>query len=387
MRILYVAIDQTVPGTLGGSVHVTAVAEGLAALGHDVHVLVAPGASPFPGGTSVSWRALAPPLGARQLRLLTTGRVRDIARKLRPDVVMERYYNFGGEGLLSARAVGALAVLEVNAPVIDYPGSAKAWLDRALIVAPMRRWREWQCAAADLIVTPHAGILPRWVASDRMLELEWGADPSLFRPDAPGTAPFTRCADELVVVFAGAFRAWHGAIHLVEAVRCLWRRGRSNVRAVFIGDGPELVRVRNAARNFDGAIFTGVVPYASMPAALSAADVGAAPFELGAHRPLALGFYWSPLKVFEYMATALPVVAPNIDRLRTIVRPGHEGVLYDPSDPRGLADAIDALTDPVTRTKLGASARERVMERFGWDTHCQMLATAMEQSIRKRSAR
>ena len=89
MRILYVAIDQTVPGTLGGSVHVTAVAEGLAALGHDVHVLAAPGPSLFPGGTGVSWLALAPPLGARQLRLLTTVRVRDIARQLRPDVVIE----------------------------------------------------------------------------------------------------------------------------------------------------------------------------------------------------------------------------------------------------------------------------------------------------------
>ena len=40
MKILYAASDQTVPGTKGGSVHVAAVAEGLAALGHEVHVLV-----------------------------------------------------------------------------------------------------------------------------------------------------------------------------------------------------------------------------------------------------------------------------------------------------------------------------------------------------------
>ena len=43
VKILYAAIDQTVPGTTGGSMHVTAVAEGLAALGHEVHVLVTPG--------------------------------------------------------------------------------------------------------------------------------------------------------------------------------------------------------------------------------------------------------------------------------------------------------------------------------------------------------
>ena len=42
------------------------------------------------------------------------------SRALRPDVVMERYYNFGGEGVLAAAAAGANAVLEVNAPVIDH---------------------------------------------------------------------------------------------------------------------------------------------------------------------------------------------------------------------------------------------------------------------------
>ena len=49
LRILYVAIDQTVPGTLGGSVHVHAVAEGLAQLGHDVHVAARPGGA-WPAG-------------------------------------------------------------------------------------------------------------------------------------------------------------------------------------------------------------------------------------------------------------------------------------------------------------------------------------------------
>ena len=42
MRILYSAIDQVSPGTKGGSVHVAAVAEGLAALGHEVIALVTP---------------------------------------------------------------------------------------------------------------------------------------------------------------------------------------------------------------------------------------------------------------------------------------------------------------------------------------------------------
>ena len=56
VRILYAAIDQVVPGTLGGSTHVQAVAEGLAALGHEVHVAVRAGTpiGPSPGLTRTS---------------------------------------------------------------------------------------------------------------------------------------------------------------------------------------------------------------------------------------------------------------------------------------------------------------------------------------------
>src|SRR3954471_17281076 len=139
MKILYCASDQTVPGTKGGSVHVTAVAEGLAALGHEVHALVTPG-GPFPAG--VHWIAMPPPLGRKELRFANATAVRRLAEALKPDVVIERYYNFGGEGIGAAAAVGAIAVLEVNAPVIDHPGSRKRLLDRALLFEPMRRWRE-----------------------------------------------------------------------------------------------------------------------------------------------------------------------------------------------------------------------------------------------------
>ena len=104
MRILYSAIDQTVPGTKGGSVHVTAVAEGLAALGHEVHVLVGPGDASVSRRRRCTWIPMPPPLGAHQLRWARSGAVKRIAEQLRPDVIMERYYNFGGEAILHAQA-------------------------------------------------------------------------------------------------------------------------------------------------------------------------------------------------------------------------------------------------------------------------------------------
>jgi len=377
MRILYCASDQIVPGTTGGSVHVAAVANGLAALGHEVHALVTPGGE-LPHGP-VQWIGMPPPLGRKELRWALRSRVRQLAGEIKPDVIMERYYNFAGEGMATAAATGAVAVLEVNAPVVDYPGSLKRALDRALIVEPMRRHRERMCAQADLIVTPEPAILPPGTPATKILELEWGADTDRFRPDVRGAVPFSRPAP-IVVVFAGAFREWHGAIHLAEAIRELRARGRGDIGAVFIGDGPELPAVRRTAAGLDGMVFTGALPHSEMPICLSACDIGAAPFDLDAHRPLSLAFYWSPLKIFEYMAAGLPVVAPASSRIPEIVGHDREGLLYDPAFPHALAGALEALTDRNLRARLGHAARARAERDYSWAAHCAALDAAIRRA-------
>jgi starch synthase len=371
VKILYAALDQTVPGTLGGSVHVQAVAEGLAALGHEVHAAVQPG-GPWPAG-SVHWHAMAPPLGRTELRWARTGAMTELARRVGAEIVMERYYNFGGEGVMAASRLGVPAVLEVNAPVIDYPGSPKSRLDRALLIEPMRRWRDAICRRTQLFVTTSADILPSWVERRRVLEVEWGADVDHFTPDATGPLPFTRTDDRIICVFAGAFRSWHGVIQLSAALARLHRAGDNRFGAVLIGDGPERATVEAASRDVPGITFTGALPHSALPAALAAADIGVAPFDPIKHAPLRLGFYWSPLKVFEYMAVGLPVVAPALPRLKRLVENKVEGMLYDPRDPRGLDEALIRLADAGTRRRMGAAARARVVRDFSWRAHCALL--------------
>jgi glycosyltransferase involved in cell wall biosynthesis len=390
VRILYSAIDQQVPGTKGGSTHVRAVAEGLAARGHEVFVAATPGAAGFPVEDGVQWRAIAAPYGRAQLRWWRRGAVRGLAKALAPDVVIERYHNFGGEGLVAARKVGARTVLEVNAPVIDYPGSPKRLLDRLLLVEPMRRWRDWQCRVADLIVTPTTTILPAWVPAERVIETEWGADTVRFQPDVPARAlPLPDARDgRIVVVFVGAFRTWHGVDHLVRAMEQLRARGRTGFQAVLIGDGPERPRAeaRIRAAGLDNVTLLGARPHDEIPGYLAAADIGVAPFDVSAHAPLALTFYWSPLKVFEYMAAGLPVVAPDIPRLRAVIRPDTDGLLYDAARPEALADALECLTDPARRAAMGVAARARVVEHFSWAAHCERLDVALQQLVSIREA-
>jgi glycosyltransferase involved in cell wall biosynthesis len=379
MRVLYVALDQRVPGTLGGSVHVQAVAEGLAALGHDVHVAAIVPERFASGG--VTWHAMAPPLGRSQLRWMRQSDVTRLARETGAQAIIERYYNFGGEGVLSAKQLGLPAVLEVNAPIVDYPGSLKSRVDRLAGVEPMRRWRDKICRATDLFVTPSAAILPGWVDRTRVLEIEWGADVDRFRPDATGPLPFERDRTRILCVFAGAFRSWHGVVHLSAALARLAASGETRFGAVLIGDGPERGAAERAAGDVPGVVFTGAVPHDRLPACLAAADIGVAPFDPAQHAPLQLGFYWSPLKIFEYMATGLPVVAPALARLGRLVEHGREGLLYDPSDPRALDRTLVALADPDLRARLGRAARARVVRDFSWQAHCAALAARLRQLV------
>jgi glycosyltransferase involved in cell wall biosynthesis len=392
LRILYSAIDQHVPGTKGGSTHVLAVAEGLAARGHEVHVAASPGAGGLPVGMErLRWHAVEAPFGRAQFRLLRRGAMRRLAAAVRPDVVIERYHNFGGEGLLAGRAVGARTVLEVNAPVIDYPGSPKRLLDRLMLFEPMRRWREWQCRSADLIITPTAEILPASVVRARVIETEWGADTDRFRPDVPPASLDCVTAGATVVVFVGAFRTWHGVHHLLRAMEQLRGRGRGReaFHAVLIGDGPERPRAEAQVRaaGLDNVTLLGARPHDQIPGYLAAADIGVAPFDVSAHAPLALTFYWSPLKVFEYMAAGLPVVAPDIPRLRAVIRPDADGLLYDAARPEALADTLERLADPDTRAAMGTAARARAVQHFSWAAHCERLDEALQELVRGDTAR
>jgi glycosyltransferase involved in cell wall biosynthesis len=377
VKVLYVASDQVVPGTTGGSVHVLEVARGLARRGHEVDVVIRGGdGDGRPESPGVRWHPVAwwPP--HRFFRFRARPAVTVVAEAMRPDVVMERYYNFGGEGIAVAKAMGVPSLLEVNSPIVDHPRSLKAALDAAMVVRPMRRHREGMVRDATVLVSPIPEIVPAF-ARPRTERVTWGANVEAFAPGRRSTAGRKALGvpdGAVAVLFSGSFRPWHGVHVLEDAARRL--RHRDDIFFVLAGGD-----AAGEGRGYRGRRL-GAVPYAMMPEVVAACDIGVAPYDTARLRQLGLGFFWSPLKIFEYMASGLPTVTVDRPPLGEVVRDGEEGLLVKEADPGALAAAIERLAgDEALRRRLGASARRRVVERYSWDVHCAQLETLLHRLV------
>lgn len=390
MRVVYVAAGIALPGSYGGSTHTWEVARGLHALGHEVHVVA--------HHPRRRWRSLLSPHYEQRegihlhyldlpkmLGLLAYPHLARLIRRLRPDALIERYYNLAGAGVLAAARAGVPVLLEVNALMIDPPAVRKRRLDDRL-GRPLARWAVRQCHLAARIVTPLQTTVPPEVPRAKIAELPWGANVEAFQPNVPATQVeelrerLGIPADRPVAAFLGSFRSWHGVQDFVRAAVHALDQG-ANLHALLIGDGPER-RESEAlvARWHDHFTFAGSLPHGEVPRYLALAQVGVAPFNTAPHPALrAAGFFWSPLKIYEYMAMALPVVTARIPPLDQVIREGQEGALFREGDIRDLTDAILRVLRDPQRSEMGRRARERVVAHYSWQQHCRELESVLKE--------
>jgi len=162
----------------------------------------------------------------------------------------------------------------------------------------------------------------------------------------------------------GSLKRWHGLPVLVEAFALI--RGRDpTARLLIVGDGPERMSLENELRSLGlraDAQLTGAVQPSEVPGLLAQMDVAVAPY------PKLPGFYFSPLKVLEYMATGLAVAASNIGQIEQLIQHEQTGLLFPPGNPVALGEALARLRrDPEMRAQLGKNARSSVLREHTWE--------------------
>ena len=350
-------------GHKGASVHVREMARALHGLGADVIVASSrvqdEGAS-LTAGVAVCEIPPVVPLRLSEAALAGAvadqrARVLDLCRDIRPDVVYERFALFSDAGVRAARRLGIPHLLEVNSPL---RAEARRWrtLPHEQIAEKMERE---VCRDTRRILCVSAGVataIAGWALPAKVEVLPNAIAPRLFEEPAALAGH-----DVPTIGFAGSLKPWHGIETMLDAAVAVVG-ARPVVRFEIVGDGPLLGAVRESGLVPRHVTLHGAVDHDRAAALIRTWDIGLAPYD---YQP---GFYFSPLKVLEYMAAGICPVASDQGQIRSLLGGGSRGVLVAPNDHEALTSALlDLLDDRPRIAELARAARGYVLARHTWE--------------------
>jgi len=174
--------------------------------------------------------------------------------------------------------------------------------------------------------------------------------------------------EKALVLYTGQVYLWKGVNVLVEAMKHV-----PDAELLVLGGLPyedDLDRVKEFAAEQGVAnrcSFPGSVPPPEVQEHLSRADAAVIPLT----DTVASRYFTSPLKLFQYMASAAPIVASDLPTIRELLTHEHNALLVPPNDPAAMAQAIRRLIDDRgLAERLGAQAQADVQS-FGWASRAE----------------
>lgn len=401
MRIAYLSADYGIPvlGGKGASIHVQALIDAFDQLGHEVHLLCAClGSEQNPirarvveiqprwqsgqnkqvdsAACSRSWKEQHGLEIARELERVAIERHSSAPFGM----IYERCSLWSKAGVRAARSISVPCIIEVNAPLLVEQSTY-----RELIASEVASHIEAEVfVSADGIVAVSDAVreycVSRGAHRRRVHVMPNGVDIDRFRPDIP-PALLEGLDDDPVIGFTGSLKLWHGLPDLMEAFRIVLRQ-HAEARLLIVGDGPMRSWIEGFA---EGAglkrkvLVTGWTAHCHLPALIRRMDVAVAPY------PAIEGFYFSPLKLFEYLAAGRAIVASSIGQVSEIIEDGVNGLLAEAGNPQQLADCLcRTLADPNLRTRLGRAARAAAEGR-SWLGNARRVLELVGQAQRSRA--
>ncbi|MDH3219892.1 MAG: glycosyltransferase family 4 protein [Gammaproteobacteria bacterium] len=398
MNVLYICQDYGIPvlGSKGSSVHVREMIAALHRAGHAVALLA-------PATTGTVWaeparvdaQFLHIPAGEEALDSVQAVEAycaeleidSDLARDVRrilydrylqakllrkfskspPDFIYARAALHSVAPVALAQQTGRPLLVELNAPLVAENVAYRAGGNVKLASAAERKLL---CAAAAVLavskpLAEHAiacGVNP-----ERVHVVANAVDPRVFFP-APRDPDYRAdlgLGDGPVLGFVGGLRQWHGVEILPELLRRLVSRFPT-AQLVIAGSGPLETSLRQSLAKLglgNHALFTGALEHGSVARLIREFDIALAPYPQLDH-----SFYFSPLKLFEYMACGGAVVAADVGQISEVVDHGATGLLYPAGNLDELVGRCEAiLLDPSLQQALGAKAASEILANFTWD--------------------
>jgi hypothetical protein len=191
---------------------------------------------------------------------------------------------------------------------------------------------------------------------------------------APATLPYQERPPWLI--YAGKIARNRGILEMLASLQAMTN---PEVKLVLAGslDPENLLKELTPHLAWSKVEFLGLQPHAELMERMQQARIG-----LVVLHPTASFVEALPIKLFEYMAAGIPVVASDFPLWREIVADSRCGLLVDPQNPRELATAIEwLLSHPQEAQAMGERGKEAVLGRYNWNSEAEKLLDLYRQLL------
>jgi len=259
--------------------------------------------------------------------------------------------------LLKALRPSSLPVVwEINAPSYEQK-TIKRWLTGASWKMLAKLVDASVCVSAELraYAQEDLGLASSFVVPN-------GSDPGLFSPAYRDKRIFKGFGnDEFLVLWAGSSQyPWHG-IDIILAVAEKMAGINKKIKFLLVTDSAFIRRMHIPGN----VTIMPPVPYFSMPGYIASSDLCLCLYNKRAWTKI--GFYMSPLKLFDYMSCARPVIATAAGQISRVIRDQENGFLTDNS-PQDIIDKIlFVYSDKAVASRIGDAARRDIVNFYNWD--------------------
>lgn len=165
-----------------------------------------------------------------------------------------------------------------------------------------------------------------------------------------------------IVVFSGVMYYHRGLDVLLDAIPSVLEYVK-DAKVILLGDGqemPKLKKIVNETGIESSVEFKGWIDREEIPSHLDEASIGIGPLKLTTVTSQAL-----PIKVLEYMASSLPIIAKKGTLPEDVLQDGKNGYFID--DSKDLAERIvELLKNPESVNNMGNASFDMV-QKFSWE--------------------
>jgi glycosyltransferase involved in cell wall biosynthesis len=314
----------------------------------------------------------------------------DLRRRLKadmPDVIVCRQEIFHFAPIWAAGIFRIPCLLEVNSiRSIESPLA-----DKKSRVSFITRWAEhWAIGNSDGVFSvsrPIKDYVDRYTDPARSRVIPNGVDTAQFDPekyDRDLVKKELGLDGKTVLGYVGSYKTWHG---LDVAVDVIERLGREDPKyhLLLIGNGQTFRAIASEVLRRGLSDRVTQLPY------LAHEDVARhlAVFDYALMTyPDMEGFYFSPLKMFEYLSMEIPVIATNVGQIGEIIRNGETGMLVHPPTAENFAHAVAEVdSNPVLRIAMRENCRALVLAQYGWDENARQVMNMCQELIQAKNAK